>query len=412
MATNVSRLNEIDLKKNTLPHRNHCFISTRSQTCPQCRENCSGSQLKRIYIDFACDEDLACAMIMQNTKPAATSSDAEEMIKILLEHIEKPEHQMQNHECDCCEMFQEALNNVQKEKDQMVQSLDTKERENENLFEEIERATKRIEELEMGMRASEHNMKDMKDRLDTSETSSAAIQSENVQRRDTIDYLKSSFSSYDDELKTLQEEKQDLTNELKEMTNKCDKTETERSKIAQSLEDKEREHGDLLNDNQNSLKRIEELQTTISTNNTELEAMRKQIQELNDKLKEMIDKHAAELNQTKKDNKRNFYKRFHGPKNNQYSNNIVPNDNQNNQNNLNTQNTVNTANDLDRPNSVPNNNHSFNKNNHNNRKYYGPKNNQQNNNRQNYARMSNSEFLQSSAPNLVAHPDGEPSSMI
>lgn len=142
------------------PTFNRKKIFTRSETCPKCRTTCNSSQIKRIYIDFACDEELAIAQALKENKNQPNSdTDAEEMIKMLLEHIDNgmDEQQKQQHhqkqspstvDCDLCIAFQEAYERILTEKEQLEQVLNSIER---------EKTTKIIETSNVQVQASESN---------------------------------------------------------------------------------------------------------------------------------------------------------------------------------------------------------------------------------------------------------------
>lgn len=266
----------------------------RSPSCPQCRKSCYSSQLKRIYINFASGDELASALLMSSLPQPQSNSNAEETIEMLLEHLEMPQQQQNAQECEYCKMFQEALECTQTEKDRLAHSLHSKEQENHTLFQEIENSAKRIEMLEIGTRANEHNLKVMKERLDTSEASSSAIQMENTQNRDTIHNLQMNISRRDNELKEKLKQMENLNEKLNSMAikhNQCNKLSVE-----QSLENKRCENINLVkSDDENALKCIDEFQPTVSANNDELEVLRKEVQSLNEKMQQISSKHATEI---------------------------------------------------------------------------------------------------------------------
>lgn len=149
------------------------YFQYRSESCPQCRKFCHHDQIKRIYIDFTNVEDLACGQSMSGT--VKTDTDAEETIKILLEHIESGENgsaksQKPENECDVCKEFQDAYSNTLTERDLISDTLNNIERENRNLMEKYRKALKIIEQLNRELRnvQTEHidHSQEIKDRLE------------------------------------------------------------------------------------------------------------------------------------------------------------------------------------------------------------------------------------------------------
>lgn len=171
---------------------NLCCSDNRSKTCPQCRQCCESCQINRIYIEFACDEDLACAQTLKKSETAAINSDAEETIKLLLEHIETgpPESaQKCDIECDNCKDVLQAFDCAHADMNKMAEDLGEKEKENATLKANNENAVKRIDELEMQNRAHEHNLRELNERFDTSERIIATFQSDNIFKDEQINNL-------------------------------------------------------------------------------------------------------------------------------------------------------------------------------------------------------------------------------
>lgn len=163
-------------------------ILNRTSTCPQCRQICDQDQMKRIFIDFGSDEDLACIQTSENAQNLAADTDAEETIKLLLEHIDtlpkkttKP-----NDDCEFCRSILEAFDDLQTEKEKLEQALNEKSKECANLIEQNKTVLKQIEGLQIKIEANEHNLLQLNERLDTSEQVTAAIQSENLMKDDII----------------------------------------------------------------------------------------------------------------------------------------------------------------------------------------------------------------------------------
>ncbi|XP_031640241.1 E3 ubiquitin-protein ligase TRAIP-like [Contarinia nasturtii] len=190
---------------------NEWFQSSKS--CPQCRQFCDQYQYNRIYIEFACDEDLACAQTLKKTQATSINSDAEETIKLLLEHIEtSPPEPVQkcDIECDNCKDVLQAFDCAHTDMDRMAERLDEKEKENAILNANNENAVKRIDELEIQNRAHEHNLKELNERLDTSERIMASFQTDNIFKDDRIDNL-------NEKLEQTKQQVQELTNKLNDL---------------------------------------------------------------------------------------------------------------------------------------------------------------------------------------------------
>lgn len=212
------------------------IILFRSQTCPQCRKDCTRSQTQRIYIDFACDEDLACARIPKDCSFSSVNSDAEETIKILLEHIEKgPDKEQQVQECEFCKEFQEAYNDALTEKDLLAQTLGNIERENVNLLENNQRALNVIETLDLEVKANRHNLQEMEERLEKSEKFIATIQSENLFKQDLINNLKTTISKGELELQKMCTQLQNQNDKMNEMTEETIKHAAEFDQVCRGL---------------------------------------------------------------------------------------------------------------------------------------------------------------------------------
>lgn len=193
---------------------------SRSQTCPQCRNDCNHYQTKRIYIDFACDEDLACAQVSREAHQPMVNADAEETIKILLEHIENgPVKQKPDQECEFCKEFQEAYNDAMTEKDLMAQQLKIVERENGVLMENKQQALKVIAKLELEVRANGHNLQEMKEKMETLEGFTSAVQSNNLSMQDIINNLKETISHGEIELQEIVTQLQHSNDKMKQMRN-------------------------------------------------------------------------------------------------------------------------------------------------------------------------------------------------
>lgn len=202
----------------------------RSETCPQCRNPCAKNQIKRIYIDFVCDEELAIAQTLKEIKkPTKLDTDAEEMIKILLEHIDngpnggQPKQQeTPNEECDLCIAFQEAYDKILVEKDQIVQILNNIERENQNLIYCNQQTSKDIDKLEMQIQANEVYRQQIEIQLETAQKLIARIQCENSSNQRTINDLKSTISKNESELNGLRGQFHNLSEQMREMSSYYD----------------------------------------------------------------------------------------------------------------------------------------------------------------------------------------------
>lgn len=172
------------------------------------------------------DEDLAIARALNETKkPLGLDTDAEEMIKILLEHIdndsEKQQQQQvqalpqQNEECDLCIAFQEAYDNILTEKDQIVQVLNNIERENQNLSNNNQETSKIIEQFEMEIHANELDRQRIDDQLKTALQTVAALQSENLSNQRIINDLKSIILKDNVEMKDIVHQLNNLVEQVK-----------------------------------------------------------------------------------------------------------------------------------------------------------------------------------------------------
>ncbi|XP_055323071.1 uncharacterized protein LOC129578456 isoform X2 [Sitodiplosis mosellana] len=170
--------------------------------------------MKRIYIDFASDEDLACIQTPGNVQNTATDADTEETIKLLLDHIDTlPETETErDNDCEFCKSILEAFDDLQTEKEKFAQALNEKSKECANLIDQNNHALKCIEELQMKIKASEHDIYELNERLDALEHATAAIQSENLLKDDII-------REYDIERKITNQRVQELTVQLKKITN-------------------------------------------------------------------------------------------------------------------------------------------------------------------------------------------------
>lgn len=120
-------------------------------------------------------------------KPETSDTDAEEIIKMLLEHIdssgsnEQQEKQLQPiEECDLCITFQEAFERILSEKEQIVQVLNNIERENQDLVDSSHKTAKIIEKLEMQIQtyASNQQQFDEEQHTETSQKADASTQSD------------------------------------------------------------------------------------------------------------------------------------------------------------------------------------------------------------------------------------------
>lgn len=158
------------------------------------------------------------------------------MIKMLLEHIDRSsdEHQKQreqqlqqqqvqlqsqNDECDLCIAFQEAYDKILIEKDQLAQVLNSIENENQNLLKSNTQTTQFIEKLEMQIQMNECNRQKIEEQLETSQKIVAAIQSENLTNKLTIDGLKLTIAKNAIELNDMQDEIDKLNEQMKKLAN-------------------------------------------------------------------------------------------------------------------------------------------------------------------------------------------------
>lgn len=184
----------------------------RSETCPQCRKPCGRNNYSRLYIDFVCDEELACAPTMK----FACASDEEETIKILLEHLDTGA-KCSDVECENCKVFCEAFDCAQKDNDEIRQSLNAQQHQNNALQENHDKALQRIEELEMTVRANEHNLKEIQERLETCEMLTAALEADVADKQDTIYDMKISIHASHNELDSMVKQVYDLNQQIDEM---------------------------------------------------------------------------------------------------------------------------------------------------------------------------------------------------
>lgn len=139
----------------------------------------------------------------------------------MLEHIENgPEKQCEKEEqeCDNCKAFQEAYDNAEAEKDKISQILDNKEREHANLLRDNQCGLKRIGELEMTIRANEHNLRQLREKLEATETFTASIQTDMNINQEKMDNLIVCNANYGIELNAMQKQVEELDAKLKEMT--------------------------------------------------------------------------------------------------------------------------------------------------------------------------------------------------
>lgn len=295
------------------------------------------------------DEDLASAT-MKRIQSMQSNSDAEETIKMLLEHIEKPENQNLSEKLANAMIRIEDLefNMVVKEQD-YEERLDTSEKKaaafedlithrnqtisnlkskllnsnaelnqkeeqiqrlnvtvvemsvkNNDIKAEKDAIVKTLDELKMVTNSNETKLKEMLERLNALKENQNNLNESNT---NIIDNLNAEISSIDIQLKKKDEEIDNLNCKLREITNKCDEMKIEKENISKSLEEKQRENDLLCEGNENALKCIEELEKEMKTNEIELNEMitnsskfknfielknkNEQIQELNEKLKEL-----------------------------------------------------------------------------------------------------------------------------
>lgn len=135
---------------------------------------------------------------------------------MLLEHIDtEPEKTSKSSdECEYCKEILSALDDTQDEKEKMKQSLSEMRRENDILIADSESAKKRIEELDMKIKEDEHNFDELKEQLEISEKFAAAIQSDNLYKQHTIDVLKADIQNKKFELKTSNQQVEEVTAKL------------------------------------------------------------------------------------------------------------------------------------------------------------------------------------------------------
>lgn len=117
------------------------------------------------------------------------------MIKILLEHIDSGSDEQQKKRpspppppptiegCDLCIEFQEAYERILMEKEQIVEVLNSIERENQDLANNSQQTAKLIEKLELQIQANKSNQQqqlaDEEQHKETSQTADASAQSDN-----------------------------------------------------------------------------------------------------------------------------------------------------------------------------------------------------------------------------------------
>lgn len=191
----------------------------RSQTCPKCRKDCNHSEINRIYIDFACDEDLACAQVSKECINLTVNSDAEETIKMLLEHIENgPEKTKTVEECEFCKEFQEAYNDTLTEKDLLAQQLEHVEREKNDFMANNQDAMAVIAQLELDAKTDAHVIQEMEERMEALEKLITATKSENRSKQSMIDDLEAHVEHVHSISEEMRAKLQHLNDKMKEMT--------------------------------------------------------------------------------------------------------------------------------------------------------------------------------------------------
>lgn len=152
---------------------------------------------------------------MQTLTNAQTpETDSEETIKLLLEHIDTlPEKKDErDDECEFCKSILEAFDDLHAKKEIIELDVNNKTRECANLIAQNNNALRCIEEQQMKIRASEHNLSELNERLDASEKLMAAIHTENLVKDDAIreNYI---------ERKIIQQQLHELATQLKEIIN-------------------------------------------------------------------------------------------------------------------------------------------------------------------------------------------------
>lgn len=249
-------------------------IIYRSQSCPQCRERCCKSQLKRIYIDFADDEDFACAVRNMREVLNDVNASAEETIKILLEHIEKPKPQ-----CESCKVLQTSIDTIQTEKAEIVFSM-----RNLKLLNEM-----RIENLTKKVSADEVKIGVMTQKLNKSENENKVLLESKQVFETSLKKAKVTYSIVETErniMKQLLEEKnrqnKHLLADKQKLTNVLKKRLSSYSDALCRLLKAMDENSKLSFDNQELLQEVENLQKTIRANEAELVLIKKRVASIED----------------------------------------------------------------------------------------------------------------------------------
>lgn len=185
---------------------------------------------------------MACAQPQNIEGLSVNNSGAAETIEMLLEHLGGPKPA-----CEYCEDLQTALENFQTENALIISTLDATYIELDELRREIVQAERRNAELQSASRRNESNIQAMEQRM----------------------------HMFENEKKALNEVVQELQNSLWAATIEYNNIECERNRMAHLLDDKNRQNGNLVVDNQGLLKRIEELQTQMCAKGTEPGIMHK-----------------------------------------------------------------------------------------------------------------------------------------
>lgn len=208
----MSKSLEINLK--FLLYKSHLkgIILNRSRTCPQCRQMCEQDQIKKIYIDFVSDDDLAS---IRSAQTPEADANAEETIKLLLEHIDTlPKKKDEPDDgCEFCKSILDAFDELQIEKQKTEINAIEKARECDNLIAQNNNAKKRIEELQITIKANEDNLLELNERLDSLEKVMDEIQSENLRKNNMI-------RDNDIERKIIKQQVYELTTQLRDVTDK------------------------------------------------------------------------------------------------------------------------------------------------------------------------------------------------
>lgn len=140
--------------------------------------------------------------------------------------------------------------------------LEHKREKNVNLPEDNKFALKKcIDQLEIGFRANERHLQEIRARLQSPEAITVATD------------FKNSVSNHDADLEAMHSKMQELQNQLQEMLVKQENMKTERDTHAQKLDAIEGEKINLLEKKQHALRRVANLETEMKANKPNVHSM-------------------------------------------------------------------------------------------------------------------------------------------